>query len=241
MGSFFLGLLLLCASTLMYEIVLTRLLSVTSWYYLAFVSVSTAMFGMTAGALSVQLYPEWFAGDLVRRRLWQAALAAAISLPLALLTMLAIPVEVSFALQTVYSFVLFSAVIAVPFFFSGVGVCISLTKVPVPLGRIYFTDLSGAALGCVASVALLRLVDAPSAIFAVSGLLFASAAAYAQFANQTRHRRIALNCAAGMLMLAGLNASTLHGIQPIWSKGAIDRRTGILAEVWNPSSKVRVY
>ena len=43
-STFFLGLLLLCASTLMYEIALTRLLSVVSWYYLAFVSISMAMF-----------------------------------------------------------------------------------------------------------------------------------------------------------------------------------------------------
>ena len=45
MFGFFLGLGLMCASTLMYEITLTRLLSVTCWYYLAFVSVSMAMFG----------------------------------------------------------------------------------------------------------------------------------------------------------------------------------------------------
>jgi hypothetical protein len=37
----------------------------------------------------------------------------------------------------------------------------------------------------------------------------------------------------------GLNALTLHGIQPIWYKGAIDRRDNLLAEVWNPISKVR--
>src|SRR5438270_10511681 len=103
----------------MYEIVLTRLLSVTSWYYLAFVSVSMAMFGMTAGALAVQLRPEKFAKRLIPLRLSQAALAAAISMPLALLTMLAIPVDLSLSLQTIYSFLLFSAVIAVPFFFSG--------------------------------------------------------------------------------------------------------------------------
>jgi SAM-dependent methyltransferase len=42
-----------------------------------------------------------------------------------------------------------------------------------------------------------------------------------------------------MLIVAGLNASTLHGIQPIWSKGAIDRRTELAAEVWTPISKVR--
>src|ERR1017187_5657976 len=80
-GPFLLGLFLLCASTLMYEVVLTRLLSVTCWYYLAFVSVSMAMFGMTAGALSIQLRPDLFTDGLIRRRLAQSALAAAVSLP----------------------------------------------------------------------------------------------------------------------------------------------------------------
>ena len=235
------GLLLLCASTLMYEILLTRLLSVVAWYYLAFVSVSMAMFGMTAGALLVQLHPELFTERQIRRRVSQSALATAISLPLTLLTMLAIPLDVSFALQTVFSFLLFSAVIAVPFFFSGVVVCISLTRIPFPMGRIYFTDLTGAALGCLASVGLLRLMDAPSAIFVTSAVLFASAAAYARFAQETRRFKTSLSWAGFMLIVAGLNASTLHGIQPIWAKGGIDRRTGVLAEVWNPISKIRVY
>src|ERR1035441_9382084 len=75
-GAFFIGLLLLCASTLMYEVILTRLLSVVSWYYLAFVSVSMAMFGMTAGALFVHLRPDVFTEELIRRRTYQATLAA---------------------------------------------------------------------------------------------------------------------------------------------------------------------
>jgi len=89
MGSFLLGLFLLCASTLMYEVVLTRLMSVTSWYYLAFVSISMAMFGMTAGALSIQLRPDWFSEGKIRQRLAQSALATAIAIPLSLMTMLA--------------------------------------------------------------------------------------------------------------------------------------------------------
>ncbi len=238
---FFFGLLLLCASTLMYEVILTRLLSVVCWYYLAFVSVSMAMFGMTAGALFVHLRPDVFAEELIRRRTYQATLAAAISMPLVLLNMLAIPIELSLALQTVYSFLLFSTVIAVPFFFSGVAVCISLTRAPFPMGRIYFTDLAGAALGSIASVALLQLIDAPSAIFVISALLFVSAAAYASYAKETQNLKTSLYWAVAMLALAGLNTSTIYGIQPIWSKGAIDRRTHMLAEVWNPISKVRVF
>jgi len=239
MGSFLLGLFLLCASTLMYEVVLTRLLSVTSWYYLAFVSVSMAMFGMTAGALSIQLRPDWFTERLIRRRLAQSAMATAVAMPLSLVTMLAIPVDVSFALQTVFSFVLFSAVISVPFFFSGVAVCISLTRSPFAMGRVYFTDLAGASFGCLASVLLLNLIDAPSAIFMIAAILFISAAAYAAYADETAIRRRSLYGVAAMLVFGIANSLTLHGIQPIWSKGAIDYRTNILAEKWNPISKVR--
>src|SRR5271168_3913353 len=78
------GLFLLSAGTLMYEVVLTRLLSVVSWYYLAFVSVSMAMLGMTAGALFVQLRPHLFQRKFVASRLRQFALAMAITTPLAL-------------------------------------------------------------------------------------------------------------------------------------------------------------
>ena len=127
MNAFLFALFLVCASTLMYEVVLTRLLSVISWYYLAFVSISMAMFGMTAGALSVQLRPDFFSPSMIRRRLALAALATAISTPLALLVMLAIPIDIAFSLQTLISFLLFSAVIAVPFFFPA-----SLSAFPSP-------------------------------------------------------------------------------------------------------------
>jgi len=238
-AAFFLGLLLLCASTLMYEIALTRLLSVVSWYYLAFVSISMAMFGMTAGALAVQFRPDLFTDDLIPWRLVQSALAMAISLPLSLMTMLAVPLYTSFAAQTAYNFLLFSAIISVPFFFSGIAVCLSLTRMPFPMGRIYFADLMGAAAGCIGSVVLLGLLDAPSAIFMISALLFLSAALYSTYSRESSRARTAGFCALAMLVLSLLNASTFHGIQPGWSKGKIDSRTDILAERWNPISRVR--
>jgi hypothetical protein len=115
-----------------------------------------------------------------------------------------------------------------------------LTKVTFPVGRIYFSDLAGAATGCFGSVLLLKVLDAPSAIFAISAILFLSAAAYASYENtEPRLRRRAQIFALAMFALAALNASTLHGIQPIWSKGRIDRRANLLAEIWNPISKVR--
>src|SRR5271169_6726922 len=104
--AFYFGLSLICASTLMYEVVLTRLLSVISWYYLAFVSISMATFGMTVGALFVQLSPTRFTEEQVPDRLAQVSLAMAVSMPLVLMTMLAVPVDVSRSIETVYSFAL---------------------------------------------------------------------------------------------------------------------------------------
>jgi hypothetical protein len=239
MSIFFVGLFLLSAGTLMYEVVLTRLLSAICWYYLAFVSVSMAMFGMTAGALAVQLFPAFFAEERLPRRLYHSVLAMAISMPLALLVMLAIPLDIALALQVVVSFVLFSCVIAVPFFFSGVAVCIALTRMPFAMGRVYFVDLAGAACGCLGAVGLLNLIDAPSAIFEIAALLFVGAAAFADFALKPRAQRNCLVAAVSMVLLAGLNSSTFHGIQPIWTKGHIDKRNDIYAELWNPISKVR--
>ena len=241
MVAFFLALFLTCACTLMYEVVLTRLLSVISWYYMAFVSVSMAMFGTTLGALFVQLRTDLFSESSIPRRMYQASLALAVALPLTLLTMLVIPIDIAISPQALFSFLLFSAVISVPFFFSGILVCLSLTRTPFPFGRLYFVYLLGAAAGCLGSVGLLKLIDAPSAIFAISGLAFVSAAAYANFAGGPGRRRTPLVLALAMLLVAGLNASTLHGIQPTWSRGQNDPRVDLLDEIWNPISRVRVY
>src|SRR5207244_10463525 len=50
---FYVALGLVTAATLMLQIIETRIISVTSWYHLAFFVISIAMFGLTAGAVFV--------------------------------------------------------------------------------------------------------------------------------------------------------------------------------------------
>src|ERR1700677_2893191 len=49
------GLFLIALSTLMYEVMLTRIFSITTWYHFAFLVISLAMLGMTVGAIVVYL------------------------------------------------------------------------------------------------------------------------------------------------------------------------------------------
>src|SRR5262249_8678841 len=55
--AFYGGLFLTALATLVLEVVDTRILSVLTWYHLAFLAISLALLGMTAGALWVYLRP----------------------------------------------------------------------------------------------------------------------------------------------------------------------------------------
>ena len=239
--TFYAALAIVCGCTLIYEVVLTRLLSVVAWYYLAFVSVSMGMFGMTVGALLVQFRPGWFRPQDTARRLRQATTALAASLPLTLLNLLAVPIELSHSVQPVYSFVLFCAIVATPFFFSGIVVCLALTRGLYPVGRAYAADLLGAASGCFGALGLLSLTDAPSAMLVTSSLVFVGAALFARVEGDARRPR-RLVMAGACVLAAGLaNGLTLHGIQPMWVKGNLDARQNLLAERWSPISCVTAF
>ena len=143
------GLFLVALATLMYEILLTRIFSVTMLYHFAFVALSLAMFGMTAGALVVYLRRGCFrpSGCAIGWRV--AATAFPIAIVLSFLTELSIPFRVHPSIVAIYAIGFTYVVIAVPFVVSGIVVCLALTGFPARVSRLYAADLAGAALGCV--------------------------------------------------------------------------------------------
>jgi uncharacterized membrane protein len=73
---FYLGLGLITAATLMLQIIETRIISVTSWYHLAFFVISIAMFGLTAGAVWVYLRRESYRSEQLSYHLSVASLCS---------------------------------------------------------------------------------------------------------------------------------------------------------------------
>ena len=85
---FYVALGVVTAATLMLQIIETRIISVTSWYHLAFFVISIAMFGLTAGAVFVYLHKERFRPERLSYDLAVATLAFALTTDLAILVQL---------------------------------------------------------------------------------------------------------------------------------------------------------
>lgn len=236
------GLFLVALATLMYEILLTRIFSVTMWYHFAFMAVSVAMFGLTVGAIIVYQLPQYFAPGRTTYHLALSSLAFAVSIVISFLTHLSIPFVHGASLVGLYSMALTYIVIALPFVFSGICVCLALTRFPERVSRLYAADLVGAALGCVLLVYTLRVTDGPTAVFIVAALASIGAVFFARDNEHPRLMRVAMMCGICLTSFAVVHTILVNEQFPLlrllWVKGRPESRA--LYEKWNSFSRIRI-
>ncbi len=200
----YLGVFLVTFATLALQILLTRIFNVTLMYHFAFLAISIAMFGLTVGALIVQLRPGWFIGK-VRLRLAQCALTAGISAVAGTALHLYIPFTPDFSLRTLAYLVPTIVMFLIPFSASGTCVTLVLTRYPGEVGRLYAADLIGAALGCIGIIGIMEISGARGGVAAVGFLMAAAAYAFAYGSQALRRVRIvALIGVAASLALWGI-------------------------------------
>ena len=242
----YLGLFLVTLSTLAYQILLTRIFSVTIWYHFAFLAISIAMLGMTVGAIAVYVMPSVFADEKVGRQLARSALVFGLSIILSLLIHLAIPVRTDGSASSIFSLVFTCILIAIPFTASGVCVALVLTKFPRQVSSLYAVDLVGASLGCVLLIALMEITDGPTAVFAVAWFALLGALCFAT-ATDSRVLRVSIGLAALATGLFVVSHTVLvHRQQAIvrvvWTvspEGPVPVARP-LYEHWNTHSRIRV-
>jgi hypothetical protein len=157
----------------MMQIIETRILSVISYYYLAFLSISMAMFGMTAGSLFVYFQERWFPAErLFENLVWISgafAIAAELSTLFLLSTVLMIGGKPEF-LMMVLLWLKLIIILAAPYFFAGMAISLALTRSPWAVPLVYSVDLLGAATGCLIVLAILTFIDSVSALFLVGAI-----------------------------------------------------------------------
>ena len=237
------------AATLMLQIIETRIISVISWYHLAFFVISIAMFGLTAGAVFVYLRKASFRPELLSYDLAVAALAFALATDLAVLVQLTLVTGASPSLSSLAAWTEFALCLAVPFFFSGIVVSLALTRSPHPIGKVYGADLIGAATGCIGVLALLNVMSGPSAVFWVGGLIALAALGFAgsglgalpkstSLGSRLFHYRRSI--VMGCLLLAIANTLTTYGVRPTVIKDHLEAPSDLAYDRWNSFSRITV-
>ena len=238
----YLGLFLVAFSMLSLEVTLVRLLSVTTWYHLAFFAISTAMLGMTAGATTVYLRPKAFSPQSLPAAVSISCICFALSIPATLVLLCLVPLGMHPSIMSLFALLVTTIACSLPFYFAGIVVSAVLTKQPLPIGKLYASDLIGASLGCLFVLGGLEVLDAPSLILLCSCIGAMAAASFAWKERSGWHHRVGLWLSL-VFLLAGLaNSLTPAGIRPLVMKGRrIEPATSYVMEKWNSFSRIAVY
>ena len=165
----YLGIFLLSAAGLAFEITLTRVFALAQWYHFAFMSVSLALLGFGASGSALSLLRG--ATDRLRAAPHRAlsALAALFSLGVLVsyLTINFLPFDsyrVTWDRVQLLYFALYYLSLALPFFFGGLAVGGLLATRPEMATRVYAANLAGSAAGCLVALGTLPLLGGAGAV-----------------------------------------------------------------------------
>ncbi len=222
---------LTAAAALITEIALTRIFSVVFHYHSAFLAVSIALFGLSAGgvlsyafsARGVELYRRLGRFSLLNVAALTAALAVAVQSG-------AWPAHF-WTLGAVY----FAA--AAPFFCTGIILSLVIAETISRVERIYFFDLLGAAAGCLLVIPFLNVMGGPGAILGAAVLLAAAAGVWFGLAGAWGGRVAATAVALALVGLIVVNQGARLIDVPA-AKGRDLKRESFVQ--WNSFSRVSV-
>ena len=233
-AAFFIGF-----ATLAIEISFTRLLSVISYYYLAFFAVSTSMLGMTAGAITVFNKEESFSQERLFHTTAKASLGFALSAIVSALALCLIPVSLELSWMKIIALFALTVFCSLPFYFSGIIMTSLLTRASSPVSKIYACDLLGASFGCLFVLAGLNYFDAVSLI-----ILSGSFGVLAYFLLTQKSGKVIKRSGFALLLLilflSFINHFIKNGIRPVIVKGKVENPNDRLLEKWNSFSRVLV-
>ncbi|MBU1925177.1 MAG: hypothetical protein KKB82_04570 [Candidatus Omnitrophica bacterium] len=200
--AFCVGIFLICAAILIFEIALIRIFSVTIWYHFAFMVISIAMFGFGSSGAFLAVFRK-----LLTRDSSKFASTAAILCALSLMASLALicrlkldPFQIINNPKNLLNLAVYYVVFSVPFFLGGLCIAFLFSKLPEYAGKLYFFNLFGAGCGCYLAILLIPLFSSAGAVI-FSSLLVSVAAL---FFRQNHSRKFIGIVSAIMILQAAL-------------------------------------
>ena len=214
-----LGLLLISAAYLSFEISLTRIFSVAQFYHFAFMVVSIALLGSGASGTFLAVFKRIREKPIESSLPW-LALGTGASILAAYLLGNWLPFD-SFSMmldrKQFAILLLHYAALAIPFFFSGMIIGLLLAREKGASGTVYAVNLLGSAFGCLIAVLAPASVGGEGMVALSSTLAVLAAWAFSSskmfFTQGKKIVRISFSCVVVMLFFFNLTEIGLQGMQ----------------------------
>ena len=148
MNKHYTGIFLISLATLALEINLIRLFSISQWYHFAFMVVSIALFGIAASG-------TFLAIKKLNNPLFFSSVLFSLSVLIGFFitnNIIFDPFQANLNPSHVFVLLIYYIFLGLPFFFFGIIIAFCFSKFQEKAGKIYFYNLSGSAIGAVASL-----------------------------------------------------------------------------------------
>jgi predicted membrane-bound spermidine synthase len=240
--SVFLGVALVSLGVLVLQLTLTRLFSATMYYHFAFLAISLALFG--SGASGVFVYVQDRRPSAAALPAWLSLAAAlfAASTVAALLVVLGNPLSPADPWpRTLARLAAIYGACALAFFFAGCVVTLAVAGFAREMGRLYFFDLAGAALGCLLLIPMLDALGAVNTVLAVSLVAALAALTFERAAVPARRATRAALLALCLAQAALLAANAQFGFLDVRHAKGLPEAGNVIFSKWNSFSRVTLW
>ena len=218
------GLIIVSAAGLCFQINLTRLYSVSHFYHFAFMVVSIALLGFGASGTFLAVFRNGNDKPLGNRLAWMA-IGTSVSMLGSYLLINLMPFD-SFSMavdrKQILILMLHYAALALPFFFSGMIVSLLLSRQTQSGGRVYAINLMGSALGCLAAVLAPNFMGGEGTAALSSALAGLAALAFLLGSQSNPKRKSVQNVVGIMVIFSTLVFSVLDIGLRIGANGGLE-------------------
>jgi Spermine/spermidine synthase domain len=235
----FAGLFLLSLATLLLELALTRVLSVSLWYHFGFLVISTALLGFGASGVTLALWTGLRERTDLNQGLAVCGIGFGVCVAFSFWCMQRVPFypfSVALDHRQFLFMPIYFLLVSLPFFCSGLAISFLLTRAAKEINRLYAYDLLGAGAGCALVALVIPRFGGTGSVLVAAFMGTLSAMCFAWGS-----RRI-LATTAACISLA-LLAASFYGEKAIpirVSANKSRRNVNAIYSAWNTFSLVQV-
>src|SRR6266542_5196977 len=167
------GIFFISMATLLLELSLTRVMSVSLWYNFGFLVISTALLGFGTSGIVLAAWKN------LRDKYNLDKTLAILSILFGVITIVSFwlmqqipfdPFSLAVDKRQLYFLPLYYIVVSAPFFISGLAISLLFTRISFNMSRLYAFDLIGAALGCLLIVVVMPSLGGSGSVVAAAAL-----------------------------------------------------------------------